>query len=162
MTSPVSSCLVEEEVYEKEKGGISSDDDDGMRYIYPDDEHLRGYIRVNDGRHRSRSNLTSYFTLEIMEKLLVVMGELDIGARPATITSITQVTMVDFLVYLNLKDEIVVGMVQGVEVGLKISSTLTFIMLEKVLMVMGEVDIGLRPALIYSIIQTILVYHWVL
>ena len=34
------------------------------------------------------------FPLEIREKLLVVMGELDIGPRPVTLTPITQVTMV--------------------------------------------------------------------
>ena len=52
-------------------------------------------------------------------------------------------------------------MVQDVEVGLKRSATLTFTMLEIFLMVMGELDIGLRPALIPTIIQAILLYHWV-
>ena len=52
-------------------------------------------------------------------------------------------------------------MVQDVEVGLKRSATLTFTMLEIFLMVMGELDIGIRPALIPTIIQVILVYHWV-
>ena len=53
-------------------------------------------------------------------------------------------------------------MVQEVEVGLKISTNLTFEMLEKVLMVMVEVDIGLIPALLPPIMKLILVYHYVL
>ena len=44
------------------------------------------------------------FTLTIKDILLVVMGELDIGPRPATITP---------------EEEIVVVMVQDVELGMK-------------------------------------------
>ena len=50
-------------------------------------------------------------------------------------------------------------MVQEVEVGLKISTALTCTILDKVLMVLGEVYLGLRPALFPPIIQVILVYH---
>ena len=52
-------------------------------------------------------------------------------------------------------------MEQDTKVGLKISATLPFKILEKLLMVMGEVDIGLTPDLIPPTIQAILVYHWV-
>ena len=52
-------------------------------------------------------------------------------------------------------------MMKDVEVGLNRSSTLPFKMLYKVLMVMGEVYICLRPALIPTIIQVILVDHWI-
>ena len=51
--------------------------------------------------------------------------------------------------------------VQDLEVGLKIAYTLSCSMLEKVLMVMGEVDICFRPSLIPPIIQEILVDHQV-
>ena len=53
-------------------------------------------------------------------------------------------------------------MVQDVEVGLKRSSTLPFTILEKVFMMMGEVDIGIILTLIPIIVQGILVDHWVL
>ena len=52
-------------------------------------------------------------------------------------------------------------MMQDLELGLKISVNLLFTMLENVLMMMGEVDIGLSPAVISPIIQVMLVYHWV-
>ena len=53
-------------------------------------------------------------------------------------------------------------MMKDVEVGLNRSSTLPFTMLYKVLMVMGEVYICLRPALIPTIIQVILVDHCII
>ena len=74
----------------------------------------------------------------------MVMVELYIGSIPAT---------------LPPKEEIVGMMVQDVEVGLNISATLHFAMLEKVFMVMREVYIGIRPALVPPIIQEILVDH---
>ena len=52
-------------------------------------------------------------------------------------------------------------MMKDVEVGLNRSSTLPFKMLYKVLMVMGEVYICLRPSLIPTIIQVILLDHWI-
>ena len=38
--------------------------------------------------------------LEILKKVLMAIGEVGIGPRPATIPHITQVTMVDCCVYL--------------------------------------------------------------
>ena len=75
------------------------------------------------------------------------MGELDIGPRPATIPP---------------KNEISGMMVQDVELGLKISTTLNFSMLEKVFMAMEEVDLGLISALLPPIIQVILTDHKVI
>ena len=49
---------------------------------------------------------------------------------------------------------------QDAEVGLKILATLYLTTLEKVLMVMGEVNIGLKTTLIHPIIKVILVDHW--
>ena len=49
-----------------------------------------------------------------------------------------------------------------VEVVLKRSATLSFLVLDKVLMVTVEVDIGLRPALIPPMIRFIVVYNQVL
>ena len=48
------------------------------------------------------------------------------------------------------------------EGSLKRSDTITLKILEKVLKVMGEVDIGLRPSLIPTISQVIFVDNWVL
>ena len=69
------------------------------------------------------------FALEIREKMLVVMIEVDIGPRPATLPPITQVTMSYCCVYLVLlamwmiifmkTREVLVGVtVQDVAVGL--------------------------------------------
>ena len=74
------------------------------------------------------------------------MGDLDIGTRPPT---------------LPPKEEIVGVMVQAVEVGLKRCTTITCSIMEKVLMVMGEVDLGIRPALLPTTMQVFLVYHQV-
>ena len=82
----------------------------------------------------------------IQEKMLVVMGYLGIGPRPAT---------------LPTKDEIVGVMVQDVEVGLNRSATFNCSIMDKVWTVMGEVDIVLRPALITPIIQVIFMENWV-
>ena len=51
--------------------------------------------------------------------------------------------------------------VKYAEVVLKISTTIPLTMTEKVLMIMGEVDIGLRPAPHPHTIQERLVDHWV-
>ena len=64
------------------------------------------------------------FLITIQDKLLLVMGELDIGPRPSTIHPITHVTMTDCLLYMNFKEEIVRVMVQDMEVGIKRSTTL--------------------------------------
>ena len=47
-------------------------------------------------------NIPGTFLLVILEKLLVVIGEVDIYPRPATIPPVTHVTMLDCFVYLVL------------------------------------------------------------
>ena len=95
--------------------------------------------------------------LTITEKQFMVIGEVNIGTNPAFITTTTQVTMVDFCVYLllliffmklsmSMKYVIVVSMMSDVYLGLKIPATIHFTIVDKVLMVMGEVDICLRPS----------------
>ena len=74
----------------------------------------------------------------------MVMGELYIGPRPAN---------------LSRKEEIVGVTLQDVEVGMKISTTITCSMLEKVLMALVEVHLGLGPALIPPIIHVIMLDH---
>ena len=91
--------------------------------------------------------------------MVVVVGDLDIFPRPATLPPITHVTMVDCLVYMNLKEEIVGVMVQDVKFDLKRSAPPLFTVLENLLIMLGEVDICLIPSLIPPIIQVILVYH---
>ena len=53
-------------------------------------------------------------------------------------------------------------MVQDLEVGLKRSATLPFILMEKVFMVMGEVYICLIPAPLPPIIHVVFLDHWFL
>ena len=50
---------------------------------------------------------------------------------------------------------------QDMEVGLRISTNLPCSMLYTVLMVLGEVDLGLGPALLPPIIQVIMLDHLV-
>ena len=91
-------------------------------------------------------NRPTTFPLETLEKMLVGIGDVDIGTRPATLTTITQVTMLYCCVYLvllvmlmillmKMKELIVVLMSQDVEVGLNRSYTITSTMMEEVLMV---------------------------
>ena len=114
---------------------------------------------------------TANLPLSIREKLLVVMANVDIYPIPSTLNPIAQVTIVDCCIYLVLIDmwmvafmkmkEVIVGMmVQDLEVCLNISVTLPFAIMYKVLMVMGEADLGLIPSLLPKIIQVCLVYHW--
>ena len=97
------------------------------------------------------------------------MVEVGIGLITATLIPITQVAMVDCCFYLlilvvfmklfmPMKEAIVVVMMEDVDLGLKIPATLPFTIVEKVLMVMGEADIGLRPSPLPAIIQVGLVY----
>ena len=51
--------------------------------------------------------------------------------------------------------------VQDVEVDVKRYATITFTIMDKVLMIMREVDVSLIPSLIPTIINVILVDHWV-
>ena len=74
------------------------------------------------------------------------MGELDIGPIPVT---------------LPTKEEIVGVKVKDMEVGLKRSTTLPCSMLEKVFMALGEMDLGLGPALFPPIMKLIMVDHLV-
>ena len=109
---------------------------------------------------------------KIMDKVLIVIGEVDIGLRPATPPPINQVIMVDYFVYLlllvmfmkffmKMKAVILVVMMEDVYLGLKRPATLPFSITGKVLMVMVELDIGLIPAPIPPTIQVSLVGRWV-
>ena len=104
------------------------------------------------------------FPLVIWYKPLVVMGEVGIGTIPDTLPPITKVTMVYCCVYLVLitmlmvvfmkMKEVIVGViVQDVKVGLNISATLPFKMLDKCFILMEEVDLGIRTAFLPPIIQ---------
>ena len=64
------------------------------------------------------------------------------------------------IVLTKMKDVTVGVLVQDLEVGLKISTFLYFKITEKVLIVIGGVDIGLKPAPVPTIIQVVLVDNW--
>ena len=75
--------------------------------------------------------------LEILDNKLTVIGEVNIGTVPATITPITQLTMVDscvyllllvmlMIVYMRMKGVIVGVMMEDADVGLNISAILPF------------------------------------
>ena len=113
------------------------------------------------------------FTIETLDKLLVVMGEVYICTIPTTITPITQATMLYCCVYLALlvmlmivfmkMTEVIVGvMVQDLEVCLKRSANINFTMPKEVLMIIVEVDTVLRTSPLPPIIHVIFVNHWVL
>ena len=57
--------------------------------------------------------------------------------------------IVSMKVLMTMKHVIVGAMMEDVGLGHKIPYTITSTIVEKVLMVMGEVDIGLRPAPIH-------------
>ena len=61
---------------------------------------------------------------------------------------------------MKMKQVILGLMTEDVELGHKRPATITFTMVEKVLMVVGELDIGLRPSPLPTIIQAIWVYGW--
>ena len=67
-------------------------------------------------------------SLSVVEQVLMVMREVDIGLRPSTLPPITQVGMVDFWVDLFI-----------------------LVLFMKLFMVMIEVDIGLRIATLLPI-----------
>ena len=117
-------------------------------------------------------NRTATITLAIVEKLLVAILDGDIGPKPVTLPTTTQVTMLkicDYLLLLDvsmkffmiMKKVIVRVIMEDVESGLKRLAARTFKITEKVLMVMVEVDIGLVPDPLPSIIQVRLVYYLV-
>ena len=102
----------------------------------------------------------------------MLMGEVDIGIRPSTLHPITQSTVSDCCVYLFIlvvfiklfiviKDVIVVVTIEDVDLGLKRPATFTFTIVEKVLMMMGEVDVGLSTSSIHSITHVGLLDCWV-
>ena len=62
---------------------------------------------------------------------------------------------------MAMKEVIVVVMMEEVDLVLNIPATLPFKNVEKVLIVMGEVDIGPRPSNLPPIIQVVLVDHLV-
>ena len=79
--------------------------------------------------------IPAYLPLSIAEKLLTVIVEVDLGIILDTLPPITQATMVDCCVYLLLlvlfmgvfmtvKEVTVVVMMEDVDFGLKIPSTL--------------------------------------
>ena len=117
-------------------------------------------------------NIPATFTIEKLDKLLMEIGDVDIGPIPANLPPITQVTMLDCCIYMmsivilmivimKMKELILGVMVQDVEFGLNRSATLPFTTMEKLLMVMVEVDIGLRSSPLPPIIQVILLDYWV-
>ena len=110
----------------------------------------------------------SHFLLVPLKKKFMVMKEVYIYIRPDTIPPITQVVVVDCWVYMFLlvlfakvfmvmKELIVVVIMEDVYLGPKRPSTIPFKIMEKVLMVMVEFDIGLIPATLPPIIQVGLV-----
>ena len=102
----------------------------------------------------------------------MMIGEADIGPIPVTSLPINRVTMIDCGIYLLLlvmfmkvfmtMKEMIVGVaMKDGKLVLKIPDTLLFKITEKVLMVMVEVDIGLRPYSLPPITQVILLGCWV-
>ena len=68
----------------------------------------------------------------------------------------------DNIIYKKFKEVIVWVMIQDVEVGLNISDTVPFTMMDKLLIVMGEVDIFLISSSLLPVIHLCLVDHWFL
>ena len=123
---------------------------------------LMSTFYTNTNHREKFLNLTLFRTRE----------EVDIGTIQSNLITITQVIMVDFCVYLvllsmltilftKIKEVIVGGMMQDVKVGIKRSSTIPLTIMDKVLLVMVEVELGSRQALLPPIIQVILVDHWI-
>ena len=111
-------------------------------------------------------NIPSTLHIAISEKLLVVIEEVYICPKSATLPPITQVTMVDFFIYLLLlivfikffmtMNYVILGVIiKCVKAGLKIPDKLPFTIMDKVLLV--EVDIDIRNTPLNPIIQGILV-----
>ena len=115
---------------------------------------------------------TATISIEILWKVFMVTEDVDIVLRPTTLPTISQVIMLDSCVYLlllivfvelfmSMKEVKVVVMMQDMELGLKITATITFTITEKVLTMMGEVNIGIKSAPIPPIIQVSLIYSCV-
>ena len=79
---------------------MSGDYDDERDDISGYDDDERGDISGDNVRYGFRSQETIQYLFKIVEKVLMVMGEVDICLRPATIPPITQVTMIYCCPYL--------------------------------------------------------------
>ena len=99
--------------------------------------------------------ISATLPLEIVEKVLMVIEDEDIVPISATLPTIYQVTMVYCCVYLlllivslklfmKMKEVTVVVMMQDMKLCLKITATINFTITDKVLKMMGDVDIGLK------------------
>ena len=115
----------------------------------------------------------STIPLEIVEKVLMVIEDVDKVPRPSILPPISQVTMVYCCIYFlllifslklftTMKELTVVVMMQDMKLGINIPVTITFTITDKVLMVMGEVDMGLKSSPFPPIIQVSLVDSYVL
>ena len=102
----------------------------------------------------------------------MVMGEVEIGLIPDTLPPITHMVVVYLCVsmlllclftkiFMATKEAIEVVIMEEVDLRLMRPYTIPFKIIEKVLMVTGEMFIGLRPATIPPIIQVGLVGFWV-
>ena len=102
----------------------------------------------------------------------MVMGDVELGIRLSTIPHITHMTIVDCWVYILLiflfkkvftvtKYVIVAVMTEEMDLGLKRPATITFTIMEKVLMVIGDMDIGIRPPTIPTMTHAGLANCWV-
>ena len=114
----------------------------------------------------------SMFLLFLLKNVLIVVRDMDTCIRPATIPPITHAGVVDCCItllihvlltklHMVMRDLAQVVTMEAVDVGLKIPCTITFKIREKFLMVMVELDIGLRPATIPPINQVGVVDCWV-
>ena len=116
-------------------------------------------------------NIPATLIFKTYNKVLMEMVGVEICLRPVTLTPINQVTVIYCWVYLLLlallikvfmlmNEVIVVVMMEVVDLFLKRSANLLLNFLDKVLMVMVDVDIGIIPSPIHIMIQVELVYHW--
>ena len=111
----------------------------------------------------------STLIFKIMDKVLIVVGDVDIVIRPANISPKTQFTMLYCYVYLSflsistkvctvIKEVIVVVIREDMFLCLNRTAIIPLTITEKLLVVMGEVDKGIIPDCLSTIIQVILVY----
>ena len=107
----------------------------------------------------------------IMEKMFVVMGEVNVGPRPANISPIIQMTIIYCWIYLLLlvlfmnffmvtKEVIILVIMEDMDLDIKIPDTILFKIIWKFLMVMLDVDIGIRPFPIPPTIQVRFLDNW--
>ena len=105
--------------------------------------------------------------LSIVDKLLTVYVEVDLGSIPATLPPVTKFAVVYCCIYLllifmfiklfvSMKEVIVRVIMEDVDLSLNIQSNLPFTKIKKLCMVMVEVDIGFIPSPLPPIIQAVL------